>query len=127
MGDQSHAPSSDGPSEAIDAVAQAWHAVAESLGTTATAALMRRAAKRASGLVPALHGFRVEGAGYSYRYDVPASWRTPDAAASGDVRALLGELCALLSDLTGEVVTSRLASTPAVRPFLPAEFVRRSA
>jgi hypothetical protein len=110
-------------SPVVDAVHQTWNVVAESLGTTATAALMRRAAKRAARSVPTLEAFRVEGTGYTYRFELPSHWQSADAASSHAVRALLGELCGLLGDLTGTVVTNRLACVAAIRPFLPAAVV----
>ena len=113
-----------GPPSPAGAVERAWHTVAESLGTTATAALMRRAAKRATVQTPSLTNFRVEGAGYTYRFTSPAVWESAEPSAAEEVRALLGELCALLSDLTGDVVTSRLVSDPAVNPFLPPDASR---
>lgn len=123
-----HSPDSSlsiSSSQALDGLEQTWHTVAESLGTTATAALMRRAAKRASAHTPALSGFQVRGAGYTYRYEVPAAWRTAGHDTCEQVRALLGELCALLGELTGEVITSRLASNSAIRPLLPADDAQR--
>lgn len=126
MADQPIAPTpSERTPQATEAMERAWHTVAESLGTTATAALMRRAAKRASVRVPGLSGFHVEGTGYTYHYHLPEAWSAASEEASRQARALLGELCALLSELTGEVVTSRLASTPAIRPFLPADVAQR--
>jgi len=114
------------PPPALSAVEQAWHTLAQSLGTTATAALMRRAAKRASGRLPALADFSIEGAGYSFRFIPPAAWHSTDPQAEEEVRALLAELCALLTDLTGNVITNRLASAPEVRPFLPPGISQRN-
>jgi len=119
----------DGVPPPIAAVDGAWQILAELLGTTATAALMRRAAKRAQACLrdPAtLATFTVEGAGYSYCFKAPAAWDSSEASAAAEVRALLGELCALLSELTGDVVTSRLATAPAVRPFLPPDCDQRN-
>jgi hypothetical protein len=118
-------PGSSGP-ESLEATTETWNVLANSLGTTATAALMRRAARRATIRSPALSGFRVEGTGYTYRFVVPPAWNSPDGSAFDDARGLLEELCSLLWDLTGDVVTSRLAATPAIRPFLPADVLRRT-
>lgn len=108
------------------AVEQVWATLAETLGTTATAALIRRAARRASTSAHRLEQFLVEGQGYSYRLQMPEKWAGDETAAQSDVRCLLQELCLLLTDLTGDVITAKLATVPAIQPLLPSHVVQRS-
>ncbi len=114
------------PTPLADAVEQVWRTLAETLGTTATAALIRRAARRASTSAPRLERFLVEGQGYSYRFQVPDEWAGDDDGARSDVRRLLEELCLLLRDLTGDVITAKLGHVQAIQPLLPSRVVQRS-
>ena len=93
-----------------------WDALADVLGTAAAAALLRRAAQRATLHCPELTGLSITRESLEYRFVVPAAWNDP-AHAQGRVAlcALTTALWPLLVDLTGSVVTNRLAQIPALR------------
>ncbi len=107
------APAPTGPS-AASLFQTLWNELVSLLGTPATAALVRRAIKRASarGADPALPDVRREGLEYSYT--TPEAWR--DAARRDpvdDLRRLVREdLHPLFRELTGPVVARRLARVP---------------
>ena len=94
-----------------------WHAVADMLGTAATAALMRRAVQSAcSGGEGGLEGLLIHREDLAYTYQVPASWRNGgDPCGQQALRALSRELQPLLRELTGPVVLRRLDRLEAFR------------
>ena len=89
-----------------------WNAIADIVGTAATAALVRRAAKRASSRCPVLSQLTIHrNQGFTPDYTLPPSWTEAAAspAAIEEFQTLLDELLALLYQLTGAVVLRRLA------------------
>ena len=89
-----------------------WNAIADIVGTAATAALIRRAAKRAASSCPVLSQLTIHrNQGFTPDYTLPASWMETAASPSAieAFQTLLNELLALLYQLTGAVVLRRLA------------------
>jgi hypothetical protein len=93
------------------AFASVWRAMAEMLGSAATAAIVRRAARRASAVHPALAQLGVGRKSFTPEYTIPSSWQDPSngATAAREFQAFLDELAVLLRELTGAVVLRRLA------------------
>lgn len=91
-----------------------WEDLVDLVGTPATAALLRRALKRASARAPGAALPRIEQAGLEYRYTVPESWQ--DASRQDAVeelrRLVRDELEPLFWELTGPVIVRRLAQIP---------------
>jgi hypothetical protein len=104
-----------------------WDAVADVLGNTATATLLRRAAKRATLRSPELGEFTVLATDAGYTYALPRVLvgrveHTPVA-----LRELVGELRPLLLELTGQIVVRRIEQIPELQErgvFSPAEGFR---
>lgn len=93
-----------------------WDALADVLGTAATATLLRRAMKEAADRV-ALDGLTVERDGFSYGYAVPQCWH--EAHGGKPLEALstvIDELRPVLVELTGSVVIRRLERLGAFEP-----------
>jgi hypothetical protein len=91
-----------------------WDEVADLVGTAATAALLRRALKRASAKHPELSGVVLQREGLEYAWALPASWHDPERRdAIEHLRRLAREdLHPLFRDLTGPVIARRLAQVP---------------
>lgn len=89
-----------------------WDALHDVLGSAATAALMRRAAKHAVARAPELDAFDVQRVRFDYRYLVPPSWAECPAPGSPALDALMQELRPLLVELTGPVLLERLHDIP---------------
>ncbi len=89
-----------------------WEAVADTLGTAATATLMRRATQRAVADWPELGELTITRDSLEHRYAVPASWNASHGPPLDALRELARELCLLLVDLTGSVVVDQLARIP---------------
>ncbi len=100
-----------------------WEALVSLLGTAATAALLRRAARRAMARAPELGELIIVREDLDYRYTLPPAW---GHAAAGETqhgfRHLMAELVPLLVELTGPVVLCHLAQIPELRErgFVPA-------
>lgn len=94
--------------------AMVWDTVADIVGTAATAALVRRAVKRASARCPALGELTVSRRSFTPDYSLPRSWQeNPAGEESMDqFLVLLRELVLLLRELTGTIVLRRLAQLP---------------
>src|SRR4051794_7481491 len=86
-----------------------WAALHDVIGSAATAALLRRAARQAAHRSPELVGLVVLRDRFEYRYEMPRAW-AKEARESLD--ALLSELRPLLIELTGPVVLRRLHGIP---------------
>jgi hypothetical protein len=92
-----------------------WDTVADVLGTTATAALLRRAAKRAAPRSPELRELTMLRTESGYTYSLPRALvgkldHTPVA-----LRELIGELRPLLAELTGQLVVRRIDQIPGLQ------------
>jgi hypothetical protein len=107
---------------AADLVTRLWQALADVLGTAATAILLRRAARGAALGWPELAELSITRENLEYRYSVPAAWKAELGDSPAALSALAGELCKLLVDLTGSVVVNRLKQIPELteRGVLPA-------
>jgi len=92
-----------------------WDSVADVLGTTATATLLRRAAQRAMARSPELGEFTIVRTDAGYTYTLPRALvgkleHTPVA-----LRELVGELRPLLAELTGQIVVRRIDQIPGLQ------------
>src|SRR6266853_6886117 len=96
------------PSEIFDVL---WTALVEILGSPATAALLRRSAKRRLGDFPELGELAITRKGFEYVYAVPADWKHANERSTAALQALVQELCSLLLELTGPVVLHRLKTS----------------
>src|SRR5512145_1719636 len=92
-----------------------WTELVRMLGTTATATLVRRAAKRAAERAPDLEGLQILREGWEYRYILPAEWRGAKAAAvPAFLELVYSELVPLLREFTGPILLRHLARLPAL-------------
>src|SRR5579871_2042350 len=86
-----------------------WETLAEVLGTGATAALLRRAIKRAASRDRDLRGLVIERNGFGYEYQVPDTWIEGRGAEPLEgLQALMQDLQPILEELTGPVLVRRL-------------------
>lgn len=104
-----------------DLFAMLWDALADVLGTSATAALLRRAARGAMVRYPELVALVIVREDLEYRYAVPGAWDHRSGRASPALRQLVDELRPLLVEMTGTVVVSHLARVPELREFFTEE------
>ncbi len=93
---------------------QLWDALVDLVGTQATAALLRRAIKRAAARSPGAALPNVERQGLDHVYSTPASWQDGSSRdAVDDLRRLAREdLAPLFREFTGPVIERRLAQVP---------------
>lgn len=89
--------------------ASLWDALADLLGTSASAILLRRAARRATGRCPELAEVVVVREGLEYRYALPTAWNEGVGGPHLALQHLVGELLPLLANLTGPVAIRHLA------------------
>lgn len=92
-----------------------WDALADLLGSAATATLLRRAARRARAHDQELAEVTIVRENLQYRYTLPPTWNDASAGTRRTLRCLVGELLPLLVELTGPVVVSRLSLVPELR------------
>ena len=92
-----------------------WEALADVLGTAATAILLRRAAQRALPRCPQLAELAIERENLEYRYTLPSTWEDRTEVLPEALRELIGELRPLLVELTGPVVLRHLEQVPELR------------
>jgi hypothetical protein len=92
-----------------------WEALADVLGTAATAALLRRAARRAVLRYPELTELAISREKLEYRCTLPAAWAGVTEGTPLALRELVTELRPLLVELTGPVVVRRLERIPELR------------
>jgi hypothetical protein len=86
-----------------------WGALADVLGTAATAILVRRAIKRATSRAGWSESPLVARNGLDYQYRLPEAWKEPGNDEARDaLRVVAAELRGLLVELTGPVVVRRL-------------------
>jgi hypothetical protein len=111
-------PSRDPPprrnAAAAELLQRLWDEVADLVGTAATAALLRRALKRASAKQPELAALVLRREGLEYGWVLPAAWHDPGRSDAIDhLRRLVREdLHPLFRELTGPVIARRLAQAP---------------
>ena len=92
-----------------------WSTLADVIGPTATAALMQRSVKRASGDAPELRDLVITRDQFAYTYTLPASWSGAAAEPVEALKSVMRQLWPLLSELTGSVVVRRLQEEPLLR------------
>lgn len=85
-----------------------WDALADLLGTAATATLLRRAARRAQARSPELAELDIQRQGLAYSYTCPPSWSGRSIGTPPGLRDLIGELRPLLIEMTGQLVIQAL-------------------
>jgi redox-sensitive bicupin YhaK (pirin superfamily) len=91
-----------------------WEGTAEVLGPSATATILRRAARRALPRSPELVGLDISRAAGEFRYSLPRSFEQAGEPPA-PMRHLLEELRPLLAELTGQAVLRRLERVPQLR------------
>ena len=98
-----------------------WNALADLLGTAATATILRRAARRATARSPELAEVTIVRESSEYRYTLPSAWSEGAGDADRALRLLIAELVPLLVELTGPVAVRHLARNPELRErgFIP--------
>ncbi len=91
-----------------------WGEVVDLVGTAATAALLRRALKRASPKQPELAEVVLRREGLEYAWVLPAAWHDPGRrdAVEHLRRMVRDDLHPLFRELTGPVIARRLAQSP---------------
>jgi hypothetical protein len=99
---------SDAPCTAANLFDIMWETIADVIGTAATAALVRRSAKRLCDRNRELASVTITREGFDYRYSLPDAWRLAEGQAVAALRALARELSPLLVELTGPVIIRRL-------------------
>ena len=92
-----------------------WNALADMLGTAAAAALLRRAARRASVRTERLRDVLIRRNGVDFVYALPSHWSELGDATLQDLRELVRDLRPILVELTGPVVVRRLGQIAALR------------
>lgn len=89
-----------------------WDDLADVLGSSATASLLRRAAKHAGTRRPALGALVIQRATFEYEYIVPSAWH--ERRSCDELALLVQTLLPLLEQLTGSIVIRRLQAIPAL-------------
>ena len=102
----------DQTSTASDLFELLWATLSDMVGSTATAAMMQRAVKRAVEKKIDLNGLAIIREQFGYRYTVPASWTKPGERPLAALRHLVRELLPILEELTGPILTRRLRQVP---------------
>jgi hypothetical protein len=92
-----------------------WESLADILGTAATAALLRRAARRAVPRSPELAELAIARDNLEYRYTLPPAWNDREEGTLRALRVLVDELRPLLVEMTGQVVVRHLERIPELR------------
>jgi hypothetical protein len=90
-----------------------WESLLDVLGSATAATLVRRAVARGVARAPGLKELTVVREGLEYRCVLPPAWL--ESNVDGDLRVVATELGALLRELTGDVILSRLRSIPEVK------------
>ncbi len=91
-----------------------WNALADLLGTAATAAIVGRAVRRASRRSPELSALTIERVDHEFGYILPHEFEEAGEMPAS-LRSLLDELRPLLIELTGRVALRTLAQIPGLR------------
>jgi len=85
-----------------------WDALADLLGTAATATLLKRAARRASQRNPELGTLIIRRDGIAFGYSCPSGWSAKSSGTPPALRDLIDELRPLLIEMTGRLVIQHL-------------------
>lgn len=93
---------------ACDLFGLLWEALADLLGTAATATLLRRAARRGAARNADLAKLAIERQGLAWIYTCPPAWSGVSPDDLGGLRTLIGELRPILVEMTGMVVVRHL-------------------
>ena len=96
------------PPTTSDLFAILWDALADLLGTAATATLLKRAARRAVARSPELAELIIQRQGGVYTYACPTGWGGRPVGPPPALRDLIGELRSLLIEMTGPLVIKHL-------------------
>ena len=88
-----------------------WDDMVDLLGSSATATLLRRAAKHAASGHPKLRELVIHKPTFDYEYTVPPAWKNN---GRDTLALLLRALVPLLRELTGPIVIQRLCSIPEI-------------
>jgi hypothetical protein len=92
-----------------------WDALADLLGTAATAVVLRRAVRRATPRSPELAELSIVREDLGYRYALPSAWNGRDGGSQAALGHLVAELLPLLVELAGPLVVRHLAQIPELR------------
>lgn len=106
---------SNAPPTAAALFASLWDALADLLGTSAAAVLLRRAARHATGRSPELAEITIVREGLEYRYTLPRVWHERAGEPHLALRQLVAELLPLLANLTGSLALRHLAQVGDLR------------
>ena len=88
-----------------------WNDLVDVLGSSATATLVRRAAKHGARKEQSLQQLVIQRPAFEYEYVVPSEWKA-DAQGRDALSVLVRSLCPLLEELTGGIVIRRLSTNP---------------
>jgi hypothetical protein len=99
-------PNEPDPSTAV-LFAAVWEALTDLMGSSATATLVRRAAKHGASKRPELRVLVIHKPAFEYEYVVPEAWRD-DGGGRDDLGELMRNLVPLLAQLTGSIAIRRL-------------------
>jgi hypothetical protein len=86
-----------------------WDALTDLMGSSATATLVRRAAKRASSTKSDIRLLTIHRPAFEYEYVVPERWND-DGHGRDELDELMLNLVPLLAELTGTIAIRRLQS-----------------
>src|SRR5512140_1701741 len=92
-----------------------WEALADLLGTAATATLLRRAGRRGATRNADLSELAIERRGLAWVYTCPPGWSGASPDDLGGLRTLIGELRPILVEMTGTVVVQHLEQISELR------------
>ena len=100
-----------------DLFALLWNDLVDVLGSSATATLLRRAAKHGVKQEPGLKRLLIHRPAFDYEYVLPLEW-TNDNNGRAELEVLCKTLVPLLRQLTGVIVLQRLRSIPDLAPLV---------
>jgi hypothetical protein len=92
-----------------------WNDLVDVLGSSATATLLRRAAKHGVKRQPGLTKLVIHRPAFEYEYVVPEHWSTNGRE---ELVVLCQTLVPILEELTGRIVVQRLRSSPQLAPLV---------
>lgn len=101
----------DDPPTTAALFALLWNDLVDVLGSSATATLLRRAAKHGASRQPALQQLVIHRPAFEYEYVVPEAWKDEQQGLD-ELLVLVKTLVPLLEQLTGVIVIQRLYSIP---------------